>query len=210
MQPTTFYIVRHGKSEANKADRISGQMETKLSQEGIEQARNRAKELKSINFDAAFASSLERAHHTAQIIVEERGLSVTTLDILKERFYGEVEGKRYDALEGNLKEQFDSYNAMESFSERFSLKLVPGMESDEEVVGRFMSFLTSTAQKYPGKTVLVVAHGNIMRTLLIHLGFAKLRELQHGTPKNTGYFVLTVEGDTFKVEKTVGIEKKQA
>ena len=83
------------------------------------------------------------------------------------------------------------------------------MESDEEVVERFTSFLKSTAEQYPGKTILVVAHGNMMRTLLVHLGFAKLKELQHGTVKNTGYFVLTVAGDTFKVKKTVGIEKKE-
>lgn len=205
---TTFYIVRHGKSEANKADVISGQTETKLSKEGIEQAQNRAKELKSVHFDAAFASSLERAHHTAKIIAEEHGLTVTALDVLKERFYGEVEGKRYDALEGSLLEQFDRYNTLE-YEERYSLKLVPGMESDEEVVTRFTDFLKKTAKEYTGKTVLVVCHGNMMRTLLVHLGFAKHSELPHGTAKNTSYFVLTTDGETFNIEKTVGIEKKR-
>lgn len=206
---TTFYIVRHGKSEANNADIIAGHFETKLSHEGIEQAQNRAKDLKTVHFDAAFASSLERAHHTAQIIAKEHSLSVTTLDVLKERHYGAIDGHRYDDLDDSLREQFDRYNAMD-YKERFSAKLVPGMESDEEVVTRFMDFLKKIDLEYPGKTILIVCHGNMMRTLLMHLGFATPQELPHGSAKNTSYFILKTDGETFKIGKTVGIDKKQA
>lgn len=206
---TTFYIVRHALSEANRAGVISGHTETKLSLEGIKQARSRAKDLKNVHFDAAFASTLERAHHTAKIIAKEHGLSVVALDILKERNYGAAEGKRHDDLEDSLREQLDTYNSLE-YPTRYSLKLVPGMESDEEVIARFTNFLKKTAHKYPGKTILVVSHGNMIRTFLVHLGLGTLKELTHEATQNTCYFVLKTDGETFTVEKTVGIEKKQA
>ncbi len=202
-----FYIIRHAKSEANKKDVISGQTETELSREGIRQARSRAKDLMSIHFDAAFSSDLSRAHHTAVIIAHEHDLEVVTVHALRERYYGSVEGKRYDELRGDVRKQFDAYNLME-YKERFFAKLVPGMESDEEVVSRFMGFLRKIASKYPGKTVLVVCHGNMMRTLLVHLGCGTHQEFSHGTAKNTSYFILKSDGVEFEVIETVGIEKK--
>lgn len=206
---TTFYIVRHGKSEANEKGIISGHADFPLSDTGKVQAIERAKELKDIHFDAAFSSDLSRARETAELIIGERSLAISATQVLRERNQEGIQGSSYDELGEELKRLLDEYNAM-NYQERFSYKIVPGMESDEEVIVRFTNFLKKTAQEYSGKTVLIVAHGNMMRTLLVHLGVGTHQELGHGAAKNTSYFVLKTDGETFEIEKTVGIEKKQA
>ncbi len=204
----TFYIVRHAQPEANIHHIISGQTNPHLSEVGKNQSIERGKSLKDINFDAAFSSDLYRAKETAELIVAERKLALTATKILRERNYGAVEGKSFDQLGKELQKRMNVYNAME-YKDRHSVKFVPDMESDEEVVGRFITFLRETALAYPGKTVLVVTHGNMMRTLLAHLGFGSIQELSHGAAKNTGYYVLKSDGVEFEIVKTVGIEKKQ-
>lgn len=203
----TFYIVRHGQSHGNVKRVISGQTETNLSDEGILQAQNRARDLKSIHFDAAFSSDLMRAKQTAEILIKERQLAIATTKLLRERYQGAIQGHSFDQLEKRLQKLLSSYNEM-SYKERFSYKFVPDMESDEEVVGRFLTFLREIALAYTGKTILVVTHGNMMRTLLVHAGFGTHQELARGAIQNTGYFVLTSDGVEFEVGKTVGIEKK--
>lgn len=200
----TFYIVRHAQSETNTAHIMSGQLDDNLSEEGIKQAQNRAQDLKDIHFDAAFSSDLIRANHTAKIIAKEHAIAVAALQVLRERNYGSIQGNSAANLPDLLKKQLDEYNAM-SYKDRLSVKLVPDMESDEEVIQRFTTFLRETALAYPGKTVLVVAHGNILRTFLVHIGFGTHQELAPSTIANTGYFVVKSDGVEFDVVKTVGV-----
>ncbi len=202
----TFYIVRHAQSHGNIKRIISGQQDTNLSDEGRLQAFERGKELVSIHFDAAFSSDLSRAHETATIIAKEHDLAVTALQILRERHFGAIQGTAGDDLEESLKKKLEEYNNM-NYKERLLVKIVPGMENDEEVIGRFETFLRETALAYPGKTVLVVAHGNLMRTFLVHLGLGTYQEFGHGSVSNTGYFVLRSDGVNFEVQKMVGINK---
>lgn len=203
----TFYIVRHGQSITNVLHILSGHSDDELSQVGIEQARSRANDLRSVHFDAAFSSDLMRANRTASIIAQEHKIAVTALKILRERYYGSIQGQSATNLPDKLKKSLDDYNAM-SYKDRLTVKLVPDMESDEEVIGRFTTFLRETAVAYTHKTILVVAHGNLLRTFLVHVGFGTHQELAHNTVLNTGYFILKSDGVDFEVVKTVGIEKK--
>lgn len=200
----TFYIVRHAQSEANKKGLRGGQTDFAISEEGILEAKERAKDLSSISFDAVFSSDLVRAQKTAEIIALRNKLIVETTKILRERAWG-------SKLEGLTVEETEKYMGnFESMSkeERYKIKLFEDMESDEEVISRFFTFLRETAIAYPGKTVLVVSHGNIMRTALVHLGMGTIQEFNRRSIKNTGYFVLRSGGSDFEVVKTVGIEKK--
>jgi broad specificity phosphatase PhoE len=56
---------------------------------------------------------------------------------------------------------------------------------------------------------MVVCHGNIMRCLLSHLGFAKFDELTRKSVENTAYFVLESDGIDFFIKETSGIKKMQ-
>jgi broad specificity phosphatase PhoE len=81
------------------------------------------------------------------------------------------------------------------------------LETPEEMAERLTTILKTIAQAHPGQTVLVVAHGFIMRSLLVALGFATFAEIPRGSLENTGYIVLTLAGDQLHLERVVGIRK---
>ncbi len=205
-QPTTFYIMRHGESEGNVNRIMQGQSNSNLTQNGLLQAEARAVELKDVHFDLAFSSDLIRAHKTAQIVANEHKLAVKTTKLLREMTFGRFDGKTYDEFEQELRELLDEHYRLAP-EVRFKHKVQPDIESDEEMVGRLMTFLRQTALAYPGKTALVVSHGAILRTMLIHLGWGTYEELSHGAIKNTGYIVLQSNGVEFNVVRVVDIEK---
>jgi broad specificity phosphatase PhoE len=205
----TFYIVRHAESEANIAELFAGDFDSKLSPKGVRQAQKRAKDLRTIHFDASFSSDLIRAHHTAKIIAKEHEMAVTALKILREKAFGVLEGRRYKDLEEDLRKKLDVYYTLDT-KERWTHRPVEGMETLEELTARIVTFLRETALAYPNKTVLVVSHGSVIRTLLVHLGFASVKELPTSSAANTCYFVLKSDGIEFEIVKTVGIEKKES
>lgn len=203
---TTLYIVRHGETEANVKDIVSGHSESDLTKKGKKQAQDLAGQFKDISFDAIFSSDLERAKQTAEIISLEKKLLVNTNKLLRERNFGRNEGKsRSDYREEN-KETFKKLENLAE-KERWKFKIVEDAESDEEIMTRFIMILREIAVTYMGKKVLVVSHGGIMRTFLIHLGWAKYGELVSGSIKNTGYIQLESDGAEFIVKEVNGIEK---
>lgn len=205
MSSCTFYIVRHAHSLANEAGIRAGQMDFDLAEKGYEQAQNRAKELSAVHFDAVFSSDLIRARKTAEIIALEHKLEVQTTKILRERAWGEkLEGGTVEETK-KLLEEYDKLTK----EQKWSVKVFPDMESDEELIGRFTIFLRETAVAYPGKTVLIVCHGNLMRTFLVHLGLGTPQEFHRKAIDPTGYVVVKTDGSDFEVVKTVGIQKNQ-
>src|SRR5260221_14325312 len=91
----TFYIVRHGQSEAN-VSHVFG-IDSFLTEKGRDEAGKRAQEFSGVHFDAAFSSDLARTKQTAAIIALERDLEVKTTEVLRERHWGEMEGTHVDA-----------------------------------------------------------------------------------------------------------------
>lgn len=201
---TTLYITRHGETELNLAQKMQGQLDSPLTQKGIQQAQELAEKLKDIPFDAIFSSDLPRAQRTAEIVKLERKLAVTTSQLIREKTYGEYEGKSYTFLEEGLKEMLTQYQHL-SDQEKMKFKFGKDLESDEEAMGRVLTFLREIGLAYRGKTVLVVAHGGIMKTLLIHLGYATYQTLGHGAVKNCAYIKIETDGTDFFVKETSGI-----
>lgn len=197
----TLYIVRHGETDWNINRIIQGHYhDTTLNANGETQAKELAKELKDIHFDKAFSSDLKRAQRTAEIIALERELAIETTKVLRERKFGRFEGKPGE----NLKLVDQLYDALKE-EEKFFYKPFPEMESDEEVIGRFITFIRETSVAYPGKTILVVTHGGLMRVLLIHLGFLKREQLQKGSITNTAYIKLLSDGVDFFIKEAKGV-----
>lgn len=205
-QYCTFYIVRHGETEGNVNKVLQGHADFPLTEEGIRQAQVLAKKFNSIKFDHAFSSDLLRAKRTADIIALEHKLIVITRKLLRERTFGKLEGKSYDDYSNELKEAILRYEKL-SEKEKFTFKFREDIESDEEIVSRFLTLLREVSLAYPTKTVLVVSHGGMMRSLLIHLGFGTYETLQPGAVKNLGYFKLESDGIDFFIQETEGIEK---
>lgn len=203
---TTFYLVRHGESVSNATNFVGGHADVPLTSRGEEQVRKRAQELKNIHFDAAISSDLIRAQRTAQIIAAEHQLEVTTTKILRERSYGRLEGKKDSQEEQEkINTLLEEYKKM-TYEKRKTYKVVEDMENDTELITRILTFLRELAVAYPGKTILVGSHGNILRVLLPHFGIVDPKSATPIKPKNTGYIVLQTDGTDFTIKEIHDIE----
>lgn len=207
---TTIYYVRHGESEGNaglKNDHTHGKG-SDLSERGKKQAHVRAESLAHVQFDAAFSSNLARAIQTAEIITLERDLAVKATEVIRERSIADYLLKNPNTSRNDF--EIEMQKALESLDEKAKLayKHYPEMESASDTATRLLTFLREIAIAYTGKTVLVVGHGNSMRSLLTHLGWAKYDELPKGAIENTGYFILESDGTDFFIKETHGIHKQ--
>jgi len=200
----TFYIVRHGETQWNVEGRIQGQGDSPLTEEGLLQIKETARELKKIKFDAAFSSDLLRAKRTAEIIALEHKLAVATNKLLRERNYGYLDGKKGEEA---LKETYKIFDTL-SDSERFKYKIAPDIESDEEIVSRFITFIREVAISHAGKKILIVTHSGLMRALLVHLGWTTYRNFLTHHIGYTSYIVLLSDGVEFFIKTTKGIKRQ--
>lgn len=193
----TLYIARHGQTEWNVKGLVQGHTDSPLTSEGIAQAANLARELKKIKFDAAYSSDLMRAKRTAEIVALEHELVVKTSEALRERNFGPFEGKNKKVLDllEELRTKQISYETQ-------------NIESDEQITVRVITLLREIAVAYAGKIVLVVTHGGILISLLVHLGYFTHEELRSLHVGNTSYIKVVSDGVDFWVKETKRIEKR--
>lgn len=195
---TTIYVVRHGQSQFNIGE--TDKPNTPLTAVGRDQAQKLAEELKDIHFDAIFSSTLLRTKETAEILKLERKLAIEAKEAIVERssyHYTERIGRDEKEVLDEIKKDLAKLDELQKMEYKHS----PIMESAKEAATRTINFLREIAIAYSGKTVLVVAHGNIMRNVLTQLGTAKYDQLPSGSIPNTGYFVLESDGIDFFVKE---------
>ena len=163
-------LIRHGQSEWNAKNLFTGWRDPDLTDLGRREARNAGKKLKQFNvhFDIAFTSVLKRAQNTCILILEALGQS--TLEIvyhqnLNERDYGLLSGlNKAVACEKWGKERVQEW--------RRSYDIPPPEgESLKDTANRVLSFFESTIRLHikKQKNVLIVAHGNSLRSLVMFL-----------------------------------------
>lgn len=142
-------LTRHGQTDWNVAGKIQGTTDIELNETGIEQAKATGEKLLDYNIDIIIASPLKRAKKTAEIIRGNRNIEILLDDGLKERAFGEFEGK--------TREEFD-------FDEIWNYKLnkkYENAESTRELFERVQGFLNKIQKEYKDKTVLLVTHGGV-------------------------------------------------
>lgn len=214
-QLTTIYLVRHGQSEGNAKAKEKGieqlakksEYGTPLTDIGKEQARTFAQKIKHMHFDAIFSSDLLRAQQTAEIIAMERKIAVKTTNAIRERSfrYPIEKDKTIEQMQEEIKHDLSTLDE----KAKHAYKYAPHLESAEEAATRLITFLREIAISHPGKTVLVVNHGNVIRSFLSHLGWATYNELPAGSVKNTAYVIMECDGVDFFIKETTGITKEQ-
>lgn len=197
----TVYLVRHGETEWNLKKLIQGHADSPLTDAGVEQAKKLARNLKNVKFDLVFASDSMRAKRTAEIIAAERKLAIETTKLLRERYFAELEGKPGKALDA-YRGLYEKMNDEEIYKHR----PVPNSETDEEITTRLITFLRETAITHPGKRVLVVTHGAIIRAFLVKLGYGTYKSI--GWIHNGAYIKLETDGVDFFIKETKGIGDK--
>lgn len=200
----TFYIIRHGETEWNVKDLIQGHKDSPLTEKGVLQAKSTAGKLQHINFDAIFSSDLGRAKNTAKIIALEKKLAVKTTHLLREKNMGDHQGKNYSIYRKELKEYSDKFESLSD--EKKKKHKYPTMESDEEVIIRFIRFIREVAVAYPNKTILATTHAGVIGNLLIHLGLWEYKDQYKRKIDNAGYLKLKSDGIDFFVEEAESID----
>lgn len=161
-------LVRHGQSLWNLENRFTGWQDVPLSDQGIEEAKAAGKELRGLVIDLAFTSVLKRAEETLLLILDVSGqpqVPVSRSPALNERSYGSLEGLDKTATSRR-------YGAEQVQIWRRSFDVAPpGGESLEDTYRRSVPYFEKAIapQLDLGKRILVVAHGNSLRALVMHL-----------------------------------------
>ncbi|WRP04849.1 histidine phosphatase family protein [Rossellomorea aquimaris] len=146
---THICLVRHGQTEWNLLGKLQGQTDIPLNETGKLQAEECREFLKKSQWDVLITTSLMRARKTADIINESLELPIVEMDHFKERHFGEGEGL-----------------SREERDERFPDFIFPNMESYEELIQRIQDGLKEIHAQFPGKKVLLVAHGAVISAVL--------------------------------------------
>jgi broad specificity phosphatase PhoE len=155
---TTILLARHGETDWNREKRWQGLADQALNARGREQATTLADELEPLPFSAIYASDLRRAHETALIVAERKGLAVTPMRELREIDVGSWTGLSYD----EVKERFrDAYKEMRTRTGRGW----EGGETYAEMGRRVLEAIRRIAREHPGEAVLVVTHSGPIRTV---------------------------------------------
>jgi 2,3-bisphosphoglycerate-dependent phosphoglycerate mutase len=161
-------LLRHGESQWNLENRFTGWVDVPLSPRGIQEAKDAGEKLRSFTFDRAFTSVLARANETLRLVLEAIGQTAIPTEkdkALNERMYGELQGLNKDETvkkygEAQVKIWRRSYDVRP-----------PGGESLKDTAERVLPYYEQTIKPYvlKGDTILVAAHGNSLRALIMEL-----------------------------------------
>ncbi|MGX7245476.1 histidine phosphatase family protein [Enterococcus quebecensis] len=185
---TTFYFVRHGKTELNLSLKFQGgDIDSPLLPIGIEQAIQAGRYLCDISFDAIAVSTQKRAMDTANYILKENNyldkLTLQYYDSLREIKFGKREGTEInhaDEQTAHLRQRPDLYDPT-AF----------GGETIDSLVTRSTETIEKISEEYPDGKVLIVAHGVLLITLINSLiGKEKANWREGGPLANTSITIV--------------------
>jgi 2,3-bisphosphoglycerate-dependent phosphoglycerate mutase len=170
MSDRLLVLVRHGESDWNKKNLFTGWRDIDLTEQGIKEAREAGRKLKAqgLKFDVAFTSALVRAQRTLDLMLEELGqtsIPVFKDQALNERDYGDLSGlNKDDARKKWGEEQVHIWRRSYDVAP-------PGGESLKDTLARALPYYVTEIlpRVLRGERVLVSAHGNSLRALVMVL-----------------------------------------
>jgi 2,3-bisphosphoglycerate-dependent phosphoglycerate mutase len=190
---TKLVLVRHGQSVWNLQNRFTGWIDVPLSPKGIREAKQAGKILADYSFDVIYTSTLIRAHHTLYEIMalskkisyyrfnhnenkwyknftriekeDKNSIDVEVSDALNERFYGDLQGLNKDETRKKYGEE-----QVHIWRRSFDVP-PPNGESLKDTSNRTLPYYKKKILKdlKNGKDVLVVAHGNSLRSMIMEI-----------------------------------------
>ena len=158
-EATRIIAVRHGETAWNLDTRIQGHLDIPLSAVGHRQAARLAAALSDEPLAAIYASDLTRARQTAQYLGQAQGVAVTPEPALRERGFGDFEGKTFSEIEALLPEQSLRWR-------RRDPDFAPaGGESLLTLRSRVVAAAERLAAQHPGELIALIGHGGVMDVL---------------------------------------------
>ena len=159
IEPTRIIAIRHGETSWNVDARIQGRLDIPLNDTGRQQAARVARALADDPITAIYASDLARAWETAQFLGRARGLDVTPEPGLRERGFGEFEGRTFHEIAAVLPDEAQRWR------QRDPDFAPPGGESLLTLNQRVVEAAARLAAAHPGELIALVGHGGVMDVL---------------------------------------------
>ncbi|MBA4142048.1 MAG: 2,3-diphosphoglycerate-dependent phosphoglycerate mutase [Nitrosospira sp.] len=240
-------LLRHGESTWNKANRFTGWTDVDLTAKGVEEARNSGRQLREngFTFDIAHTSVLKRSIRTLWIVLDELDrmwLPISLSWRLNERHYGALQGlnkmetaleygeeqvliwrRSYNTRPPALTPEDARYPGLDPRYRNLSREDIPLTECLQDTVLRFLPYWNETIapQVQLGQRVLITAHGNSLRALVMYLdklseeevmelniptGVPLVYELEENLEPIRSYYL----GDQAKIEQAMQVVANQA
>lgn len=174
----TLILVRHGASDWNLKNIFTGWIDISLAPQGIKEAHEAAKKLASYHFDMAFTSVLKRATETLDILLQDlkqEDIPVFKDKALNERHYGDLQGKNKEDIRKEVGDQ-------QLLLWRRSYDVAPpNGESLKDTAARTLPYFNEkmVPELKGGKTLLVSAHGNSLRSIVMFLEKLSPEQILH-------------------------------
>lgn len=156
-------LVRHAVTEDNKDGKLSGHIDSRLSEEGKTQIKKLTNFLKDEQIDKIYATTSSRTKYTVEQIAKNRSLEIIEKERLKEISFGDFEGMSFSKIKSDYPEEFQKmidYGYKYRYPNGESL-----IDSYERVVKETKDILNDNE----GKTVLICSHGGTIRNIITYL-----------------------------------------
>lgn len=147
-----LFVARHGQTVWNAQNRVCGVTDVKLTEKGIDQARELADAVRNHNIDMVIVSPLERAMETGKIVADKNSIPLQIEELLIEQNYGIYEG---------VDRETDSFLVNKR---NFAYKYPEG-ESMLQVAYRIYGLINKIKEQYQGKNILIISHGGVCRII---------------------------------------------
>jgi alpha-ribazole phosphatase len=189
----TAILMRHGETPWNRQGRVMGRRPVDLDEDGREQVRSAITLARVLAPDLIMTSPLSRARQSAEIIAGGTGNPPLVEEpAISEVLYGRWEGMGYDELINDA--EYLSYR------ERPLDTPTPGGETIVQVQARGVGAISRALAAHPGKRILFVSHGDIIRTVLCHYIGLPLEHFRRIRIDNATFSAMRVAGDFAEIK----------
>jgi 2,3-bisphosphoglycerate-dependent phosphoglycerate mutase len=161
-------LIRHGQSQWNLENRFTGWIDIPLSPKGEEEAKKAGEKLRGYKFDKVYTSVLQRAIKTYEIAKETAGLGDLPVEqdkALNERMYGDLQGLNKDECRKKFGDE-----QVHIWRRSYDIP-PPNGESLKDTAKRVLPYYHEKIEPdlKAGKNILIVAHGNSLRALIMYI-----------------------------------------
>ena len=198
-----LYIIRHGETEWNVIKRFQGQLNTPLTEKGMEKLRKTGKKLENVLFDEVYTSELGRTVASAEIILNEnRGyrnkkLELKKLAELNEVYFGVWQGLTYEEVFLKYPEEANNYfyNVKNYKAENVEA------ENLKDALERFLKGINKILESHKSGNILVVTHGTVFEMFMNYVANDSIFDIDERTLMGNGdYKIFSYKDGKFQEE----------
>lgn len=195
-----LYIVRHGQTELNVIHVLQGNLDSKLTEKGIQGAEKIGEALAETEFDVVITSTLSRAVKTTEIILRGRGQEFIQTPEVGEMTFGEWQGKTQEEIS---KTKEDAENYINYFKHPEKYVPVDNGEDFSSLLNRAKKVLEQIkayGEDHKDAKVLLVSHGAFIKAIMSTVKNLELKDFwSEPYITNCSLTIIEIEGDAYNI-----------